>query len=60
MNTMKGFYASITSASRLQGSYQEALSEITKLSHQQAKALQSDFTWQDWGQQNQEAATNGT
>jgi hypothetical protein len=59
MNTMKGFYASITSASRLHGSYLEALSEITRLSHQQAKALKSELTWQDWSQQNQELAAQG-
>ena len=33
MNTLKGFYASISSPSRLYGSYLEALSEITKMSH---------------------------
>ena len=54
MNTMKSFYASISSASRLHGSYLEALSEISKMSHQQAKALQSDMTWQDWSQKNSE------
>lgn len=57
MNTMKGFYASISSASRLGGSYLEALSEITRMSHQQAKALRSEMTWQDWSQQNQTVAT---
>jgi|GEM_PF-2004699 len=59
MNTMKGFYASIASASRLQGSYLEALSEITKMSHKQAKALRSDQGWQDWSQQNQIMETLG-
>ena len=54
MNTMKGFYASISSASHLHDSYLEALSEITRLSHKQAKAIQSGLTWQDWSQQNQE------
>lgn len=57
MNTMKGFYASISSASRLQGPYIEALAEITKMSHQQSKALQSDLAWQEWSQQDPEAAT---
>jgi hypothetical protein len=56
MNTMKGFFASISSSSQLRGSYLEALSEITKMSHHQAKALQSEMTWQDWGQQNPEGA----
>jgi hypothetical protein len=60
MNTMKGFYASISSASRLHGSYLEALSEITRLSHQQVKALQSGMTWQDWSQQNQEPGMSET
>ena len=53
MNTMKGFYASI-SVSEPHGSYLEALSEITRMSRQQVKTLQSDLAWQDWGQQNQE------
>jgi hypothetical protein len=57
MNSMKGFYASISSASKLHGSYLEALSEITHMSHQQAKALQSDLAWQEWSQQNPEATT---
>jgi hypothetical protein len=57
MNTMKSFYASISSASRLQGPYLEALSEITRLSHQQAKALQSDMAWQQWSPQNHDRTT---
>jgi hypothetical protein len=59
MNTMKGFYASITSTSRLHGSYLEALSEITRMSRQQAKAVQSEMTWQDWSQPNQKLAAQG-
>ena len=59
MNTMKGFYASITSSSRLHGSYLEALSEITTMSHQQANTLKSDLGWQDWTEQNQTIATQG-
>lgn len=54
MNTMKGFYALITSASRLQGSYMEALAEITRINHKQANALMSDMGWQNWGGQNQQ------
>ena len=57
MNTMKGFYASISSASRLHGSYLEALSEIIRMSHKQAMALRSDQGWQGWSQQNQSVAT---
>lgn len=59
MNTMKGFYASISSASRLQGSYLEALSEITRMSHQQAKAIQSNLAWQQWSPQTPETTTGG-
>ena len=58
MNTMKGFYASISSASRLCGSYLEALSEITRLSQQQVKALQSDLAWQEWGEQDRGTAAH--
>src|SRR5215211_1199987 len=54
MNTMKGFYASISSGFQLKGSYLEALSEITSLSYRQAQALQSDLTWQNSSQQNSE------
>jgi hypothetical protein len=56
MNTMKDFYASITSASRLHGSYLEALSEITTMSHQQSNALKNDLGWQDWTEQTQRTA----
>lgn len=48
VNTMKGFYASITSASKLQGSYLEALSKITRVKRQQTNALASDLGWQTW------------
>ena len=56
MNTMKGFFESVSSASQLRGSYLAALSEITKMSYQQVKALQSEMTWQDWSSQNPEGA----
>ena len=59
MNTMKGFYTSISSGSRLHGSYLEALSEITRMCHKQANALRSDQGWQDWSQQNQKTAMQG-
>lgn len=59
MNNMKGFYASITSATPLNGSYLEALSEVTRLSRQQAKALQSGMTWQDWSQPSSETTQQG-
>ena len=57
MNTMKDFYTAISSASRLQGSYLEALSEITRVSLNQANILRSDLGWQDWGEQNREITT---
>lgn len=57
MNTMKSFYASITSASSLQGPYLEALSEITGINRRQTKALLSDMGWQEWGEQNQKAVS---
>ena len=57
MNTMKSFYASITSAARLQGPYLEALSEITGINRRQTKALLSDMGWQEWGEQNQKAVS---
>ena len=60
MSTMKDFYTSISSTSRLHGSYLEALSEITRMSHKQTKALQSDLGWQDWSQQSQEIVTSLT
>jgi hypothetical protein len=59
MNTMKGFYAAISSASRLRGSYLEALSKITRMSHNQANALRSDEGWQNWSPQNPDTTTSG-
>lgn len=48
MNTMKGFYASISSSSKLRGPYLKALSKITKLNRKQTNALTSDMGWQTW------------
>jgi hypothetical protein len=59
MDTMKSFYASISSASRLHGSYLEALSEITRMSHQQARTLQSDLAWQQWSQEDSNTTASG-
>lgn len=50
MNTMKDFHTSISSGARPQGSYQEALAEITRLNQRQARTLLSDLGWQDWGE----------
>ena len=59
MNTMKGFYASISSALRLQGSYLKALSELTQINLNQANTLRSDLGWQEWSQQKQDIETRG-
>ncbi len=55
MNTMKDFYASLSS-SQPQGPYFEALSEITKVNRKQAKTLMGDLWWQDWSAQDQTPA----
>ena len=57
MNTMKGFYTSLSSAARTPGSYLEALAKITTINLQQVSSLRSDLGWQDWNAQTQEAAT---
>lgn len=48
MNTMKGFYASISSTFGPQGPYLEALAEIVKIDRTQMDALASDLGWQIW------------
>lgn len=52
MNTMKAFYASISSPSQLRGPYLEALSKIARSDPAQVNALKSDLGWQEWGEQN--------
>ena len=59
MNTMKDFYTSLSSA-RPQGSYLEALSEITKINRKQAKVLMGDLWWQDWDAPDQTTVAQGT
>ena len=59
MNTMKGFYISISSASQPHGSYLEALSKITEINRQQTNALRSDLGWQQWSEQNHNTVTRG-
>jgi hypothetical protein len=56
MNTMKGFYASISSAQQPRGSYLEALSELTRMNLKQVGSLKSDLAWQNWGEQRQETS----
>jgi hypothetical protein len=51
MNTMKDFYASISSASKPQGSYLDALAKITQIKRQQTEVLMSDLAWQSWDAQ---------
>jgi hypothetical protein len=58
MNTMKAFYASIASASRLQSPYLEALAKITRIHREQTQALMSDLAWQNWAEQNLKNAKN--
>ena len=48
MNTMQSFYASLSSAPKLQGSYLNILFEITRISPSQANALRSNLGWQSW------------
>jgi len=57
MNTMKGFYASISSVSSPQGPYLQALTKISRINHRQTNALMSDMGWQTWGEQNQKMVT---
>lgn len=53
MNTMKGFYASISSVSGPQSPYLEALAKISQINHKQTNALMSNLGWQEWVEQNQ-------
>lgn len=55
MNAMKDFYASLSS-SKPQGSYLEALSEITQINRTQAETLMGDLWWQDWSAPEQTVA----
>jgi len=57
MNTMQSFYTSITSASKLQGAYSEALADLTRINRMQMDVLASDLGWQEWGAQNQQNIT---
>ena len=50
MNTMQGFYASISSAHPLHSSYLEALSVITRINLKQVTHLRSERAWQNWGE----------
>ena len=56
MNTMKSFYAAISSVSGPQGPYLAALAKISRIEHRQAKALKSDLGWQEWVGRNQESS----
>ncbi len=57
MNTMKGFYASISSVNEPQSPYLEALAKISRINHIQTNALMSDLGWQQWGAQNHKTLT---
>lgn len=56
MNTMKGFYAAISSVTGPRGPYLEALAKISRIEHKQANALKSDLGWQEWEQQSPKTA----
>lgn len=56
MNTMKGFYTSISSVPGPQSPYLGALAKITLANRKQTRALMSDMGWQDWGEQKRETA----
>lgn len=57
MNTMKGFYASISSVSGPQSPYLDALAKITGVNRKQTRALMSDMGWQEWGEPEQKTTT---
>ena len=48
MSTMKTFRAVLSSASKLQDQYLEALAALTTIDFDQLKALTSDLGWQQW------------
>lgn len=57
MNTMKSFYAAISSVPGPRGSYLDALAKISQIKHNQANALKSDLGWQEWAEQKPKTAT---
>lgn len=57
MFTMKTFYDSLASASKIQNPYLRALAELTKIDTGQMKVLASDLGWQQWGEPIQQAVT---
>ena len=55
MLTMHVFYKTLFDGS--QSPYFRALTAITEASHNQLKAVSSDFSWQNWDEPNREIAT---
>lgn len=55
MLNMHVFHKSLFEGS--QSPYFEALTAITRASLDQMKAISSDFSWQNWDEQNRENAT---
>jgi hypothetical protein len=49
MSTMQNFHAVLSSTSKLQDQYLEALAALTAIDFDQLKALASDLGWQEWG-----------
>lgn len=48
MSTMESFYASLTSASKVEDAYLKALDALTKINPRQMATLASVPGWQDW------------
>ena len=57
MNTMQSFYISLSSSDKSLDTYLKTLADLTRINHEQAKALLSDLGWQQWGEQNQKAVS---
>jgi hypothetical protein len=54
---MQAFHKLISSTSRRTDSYFKALNLLTKANRDEMSALESDLSWQEWGEQNQEAVS---
>ena len=50
MNSMQSFYASLSSANLLD-TYLKILADLTKLNREQIRVLESDMSWQSWGEE---------
>jgi len=57
MLRMQAFHKLLSSTSRRTDSYFKALNLLTKANRDEISALESDLSWQEWGEQNQEAVS---